>query len=74
MNFKFQIALIAILIGCVAFVSCERAQNMIMDDGTTESTTDDMSSSEDDMPEGETMSEGTGAGDGDGAGDSDGAR
>ena len=47
MNFKF-LALIAILIGCVAFVSCERATDMlepavdsITDDGTTTDGTAD---------------------------------
>ena len=54
MKFNFQIALIAILIGCVAFISCERARDavdgVIMDDGmpAEDMPADDMPA--DDMP------------------------
>ncbi|MDE0015724.1 MAG: hypothetical protein OXU51_06020 [Candidatus Poribacteria bacterium] len=38
---KFQITLIAILIACVAFVSCDRVQNVILDDATTQEPMDE---------------------------------
>ena len=42
---KFQILLIAVLVSCLAFVSCERAQQVMMpvaDDMMPESPSDDM--------------------------------
>ncbi|MYA68913.1 hypothetical protein F4009_17635 [Candidatus Poribacteria bacterium] len=38
---KFQITLIAILLACVAFVSCDRVQNVILDDATTQEPMDE---------------------------------
>ncbi|MDE0400065.1 MAG: hypothetical protein OXL96_19895 [Candidatus Poribacteria bacterium] len=50
---KFQITLIAILLACVAFVSCDRVQNVILDDATTQEPMDETM----DEPMDETMDE-----------------
>ena len=52
---KFQIVLLVVLIGCIAFVACERAQNTLEDvmmepgtiNGTDDGTTDDDGSTDD---------------------------